>query len=142
MPWGGWVTLIAAVIGTAWAIDSWILPKPIIRPLILRLLPKGEKPFHFIANLDTSFTPRAQIPTPPTGTGRVTVTIDYFDGLPEAAPQIRNPFLEGQKLEREYKYLEAIKLYEACFQPESTASQRVALYILIGNCFLSLSAPK
>lgn len=64
---------------------------------------------------------------------------EYLDGLHEAAPQIRDPFDEARKLEKEYKYREAINQYEACFQPETTASQRAALHILVGNCFLGLS---
>jgi tetratricopeptide (TPR) repeat protein len=64
---------------------------------------------------------------------------EYLDGLPEAPPKIKDPFNEGQKLEKENKYKEAIKQYEACFQTETTASQRAALHILIGNCYLSLS---
>ena len=63
----------------------------------------------------------------------------YTDGLLEAAPEIKDPFLKARQLEKEYKYWEAIKHYEACFQPETTASQRVALHILIGNCFYRLS---
>ena len=27
MPWWGWVSLIAALIGIGWAIDAWILPR-------------------------------------------------------------------------------------------------------------------
>lgn len=58
---------------------------------------------------------------------------NWTDGLPQAPPKIRDPFEEGQKLEKEYKYRDAIKHYEACFQPETTASHRAALHILIGN---------
>ena len=64
---------------------------------------------------------------------------EYLDGLPEAPPKIRDPFDEGRKLQRDNKYREAIKQYEACLQPETNDSQRAALHILIGNCFLSLS---
>jgi len=64
---------------------------------------------------------------------------EYLDGLPDATPKIRDPFLDGQILEKEYKYSEAIKHYEACFQAETTASQRAALHILIGNCYARLS---
>lgn len=63
----------------------------------------------------------------------------YLDGLPDAPPNIRRPFIEAQELEKDNKYREAIKQYEACFQPETTDSQRAALHILIGNCFFSLS---
>lgn len=64
---------------------------------------------------------------------------EYLNGLPKAPPKIRRPFIEAQELEKDNKYREAIKQYEACFQPETTDSQRAALHILIGNCFLSLS---
>lgn len=65
--------------------------------------------------------------------------VEYFDGLNEAAPEIRDPFDDGRKLQKENKYAEAINQYEACFQTETSASQRAALHILIGNCFFSLS---
>ena len=64
---------------------------------------------------------------------------EYVDGLPKAAPEIRDPFLEAQELEEDYKYNEAIRLYETCFQRETTASQLLALHILIGNCFYRIS---
>lgn len=64
---------------------------------------------------------------------------EYLDGLPQSADKIRGPFDEGRKFQKENKYAEAVKQYEACFQPETTANQRSALHILIGNCFFSLS---
>jgi len=141
MPWWGWLGVIAAIIGISWAVDTWLLPKPIIRPLILRLFGKGEKTYKETPQSGGSNGISLQIPPPPPGMthAEIKLTIDYVDGLPKAPPKIRDLFNEGQKLEKEYKYLEAIKQYEACFQAETTASQRVALHILIGNCFFSLS---
>lgn len=91
--------------------------------------------------------PRERRPPPPPATEepqqRIAVALEriaeHLDGLPEAPPKIRDPFLEGRKLQREYKYQEAIQQYQACLQPETTPSQRAALHILIGNCFLGLS---
>ena len=139
MPWWGWVSLIAAIIGIAWAIDTWLLPKPVIRSLILRLFSKDEKRPPKTGGGDEGHGITLQIPTPPTGSGRVVVTIDYLDGLPDAPPKIRDPFLEGQRLEKESKYREAIRRYEQCFQAETTASEYTALHGLIGNCFFRLS---
>ena len=63
----------------------------------------------------------------------------YLDGLPRAATPVRDPFLEGQKLEKQNRYRDAIAQYQAAFQTETTDSQWVALHILIGNCFFNLS---
>ena len=78
------------------------------------------------------------VPPPPPGTthAEYRITVDYVDGLPQAIPEIRDPFEEARRLQKEHKYAEAIKLFETCFQEETTASQRTALHILIGNCFL------
>ena len=63
----------------------------------------------------------------------------YLDGLPQAPPSIRDLFKEGRRLEGEYRYREAIEQYQSAFQPQTTANNRAALHILIGNCFLRLS---
>ena len=81
------------------------------------------------------------VPPPPPGMthAEIKLTIDYVDGLPDAPPKIKDPFNEARKLEKAYKYREAIKQYEYCFQPETADSQRAALHILIGNCYASMS---
>ena len=79
-------------------------------------------------------------PSPPGMThAEIKLTIDYVDGLPDAPPKIKDHFEEARQLKKEYKYREAIKQYQACFQPETTDSQRAALHILIGNCFYHMS---
>jgi tetratricopeptide (TPR) repeat protein len=114
MPWWGWAGLIATVIGIAWAINTWILPRLRGKPIKLR---------RRISGIEDDL-------------GRI---IEYLGDLPLAAPEIRYPFLEAQTLETQNKYPEAIKHYETCFQPEANASRRAALHILIGNCYLQLS---
>jgi tetratricopeptide (TPR) repeat protein len=64
---------------------------------------------------------------------------DYVDGLPQAPPQIRDRFEEARRLKDEHRYAEAIKRFQSCLQMEITPSQRAALHIQIGNCFLDLS---
>lgn len=68
--------------------------------------------------------------------GRIT---EYLDGLPQAAPAVRGPFEKGLEQYRKAEYREAIRLFEASFQPEATDSNRAALHILVGNCFAHLS---
>jgi tetratricopeptide (TPR) repeat protein len=119
----------------------WLLPQPVIQPFAWRMFGKGKKPAPQTLRGEGSQFITLQIPPLHSGTGRVEVslTINYVDGLPDAPPKIKNTFLEAQNLEKENKYREAIKLYEACFQQEVTTSQGAALHILIGNCFSSLS---
>jgi len=114
MTWWGWVSLVAVLIGIAWAINAWVLP---------RLRGKPKKLERKISGIEDYLCR----------------LVEYLDGLFQAPPGIRDPFLEAQKLETEYKFPEAIKYYEACFQPETTTSQRAALHILIGNCCFHLS---
>ena len=64
---------------------------------------------------------------------------EYLDGLPSTPPKIKDTYIEAKKLEKEYKYREAIRLYEASFKPETTASQWANLHNLIGDCFSRLS---
>ncbi|MFQ5925321.1 MAG: tetratricopeptide repeat protein [Dehalococcoidia bacterium] len=58
---------------------------------------------------------------------------EYIDGLTGEL------FDKAYALYREYKYPQAIEAFQACFHPATTTSERTALHILIGNCFLSLS---
>lgn len=68
--------------------------------------------------------------------------VEYFDGLPHAAPAVREPFEKGLEHYEKAEYREAIKHFEASFQDEATDSNRAALHLLIGNCFISLSELK
>jgi len=141
MDWWAWLGIAAAIIGILWAVDAWLLPEPKIRPFILRLFGKGEKPSPPVPIQESSQPATIQIQPPPSGTGRtvVTVTVDYVDGLPQAPPQIRDPFEQAYSLMQSCQYQKAIELFEACFQPEATPSHRTALHILLGNCFMGLS---
>jgi tetratricopeptide (TPR) repeat protein len=64
----------------------------------------------------------------------------YIDGLPEIREKKRQDSLRsGLKSMQNYKYDEAITFFRECLGAEATQSQKVALLILIGNCFLSQS---
>lgn len=56
----------------------------------------------------------------------------YLDGLPEAAPRVRNPFEEGRRLQEEGKHLDAIREFEKAFATAEDDRQRAALHIIIG----------
>jgi tetratricopeptide (TPR) repeat protein len=114
MTWWGWVSLVAVLIVIAWAINAWVLP---------RLRGKSKKLERKVSGIEDYLCR----------------LVEYLDGLFQAPPSIRDPFLEAQNLETEYKFPEAIKYYAACLQPETTTSQRAALHILIGNCCFHLS---
>jgi tetratricopeptide (TPR) repeat protein len=58
----------------------------------------------------------------------------YVDGLPSAPPPVFDPFAEGLKLMKEYKWDEAITEFKQAMK-EAKASQLVALYSLIGYCY-------
>lgn len=65
----GWVILgvIAAIIGIAWAVDTWLLPSPVIRPLILRMFGKDEKTSQKVLKNGVSEGIKLQLPPPPPG---------------------------------------------------------------------------
>ena len=67
------------------------------------------------------------------GLGQV---LDYLDGLPKAPPKIKDPFEEGMALKKKYKYEEAIRLFRQALAQGATGSQKSALLIFIGNCFI------
>jgi len=78
-----------------------------------------------------------QIPPPSTGHGQIKVklTIDYIDGLPEAPPEIKDPFEEGLAHKKRYEYEDAIRLFRQALSMGAIGSQKAALLLLVGNCF-------
>jgi len=64
---------------------------------------------------------------------------EYLDGLPQAPPKIKDPFEEGMALKKKYKYEEAIRLFRQALAMGATGSQKAALLLLIGNCFMEQS---
>jgi tetratricopeptide (TPR) repeat protein len=61
---------------------------------------------------------------------------EYLDGLPTTKNKaIRDLFERGREHERKGEYREAIALFEACLQQGVSRSERIALNILIGNCY-------
>ena len=64
----------------------------------------------------------------------------YPDGLAEMPEPRRLALLrKGLKAMQDYKYNEAIGFFRGCLGEGATESQKIALLILIGNCFLSMS---
>ena len=61
--------------------------------------------------------------------------LEYLDGLPQATSKIKKTFTEGMEHKKKYEYDEAIKLFREALAQGTTGSQKVALLILIGNCF-------
>ena len=58
----------------------------------------------------------------------------------ERNPLLKNPFLSGQKYEKEYKFEEAVKVYEKCLHDLSLPEEdKIGFNILIGNCYYFLS---
>jgi len=58
----------------------------------------------------------------------------------ERNPLLKNSFLSGQKYEKEYKFEEAIKVYEKCLHDLSIPEEdKIGFNILIGNCYYFLS---
>ncbi len=67
----------------------------------------------------------------------------YIDGLPEIREKKRQDSLRsGLKSMQNYKYDEAIGFFRECLGAEAAQSQKAALLILIGNCFLPQSRLK
>ncbi|OGO07064.1 MAG: hypothetical protein A2Z76_01935 [Chloroflexi bacterium RBG_13_56_8b] len=67
----------------------------------------------------------------------------YQDGLPEIPEKKRRKLLRsGLEAMQEYKYDEAIGFFRECLGVEAAQSQKVALLILIGNCYFSESRLK
>jgi len=65
----------------------------------------------------------------------------YTDGLPQAEPEVRDPFEEGLRLQQDEQHQAAIAAFENAFAAAENDSQRCALHVLIGNSFLHLSRP-
>ncbi|MBE0415434.1 MAG: tetratricopeptide repeat protein [Dehalococcoidia bacterium] len=66
--------------------------------------------------------------------------IVYLDGLPETPDKKRrDAFNKGYSLTQRNRYSKAIKAFSKCLDFEPTESERIALLILIGNCFFNLS---
>ena len=63
----------------------------------------------------------------------------YYDGLPQAPPQVRDPFEEGERLQDAEQHEAAIAEFEKAFAAADNDSQRCALHTLIGNSFLHTS---
>ena len=64
----------------------------------------------------------------------------YMDGLPEMADRKRRALLNsGLKSMQAYKYDDAIGFFRECLGSSIKQSEKVALLILIGNCFSSVS---
>jgi tetratricopeptide (TPR) repeat protein len=58
----------------------------------------------------------------------------------ERNPLLVKPFRSGQKYEKEYKFEEAIKVYEKCLHDLSIPEEdKIGFNILIGNCYYFLS---
>jgi tetratricopeptide (TPR) repeat protein len=67
----------------------------------------------------------------------------YIDGLPEMAEKKRRASLSsGLESMQDCKYDEAIGFFRECLASSTKQSEKVALLILIGNCFLSTSRLK
>lgn len=65
---------------------------------------------------------------------------DWANRLDESTSErVRDFLAEAMNLKAKNRYPEAIKLFYACFDVETTDSERAALHILIGNCFFGLS---
>jgi tetratricopeptide (TPR) repeat protein len=56
----------------------------------------------------------------------------YVDGLPQAAPEVRDHFKEGQRLEDAHEHDKAIAEFEAALATADTDSRRGALHLHIG----------
>lgn len=58
----------------------------------------------------------------------------------ERSPLLVKSFRSGQKYEKEYKFKEAIKVYEKCLHDLSIPEEdKIGINILIGNCYYFLS---
>lgn len=67
------------------------------------------------------------------------VTVNYYDGLPQISDKRRkDAFDKALSSMEEGRYKEAIAHLESCFEPGINASERVALHVLVGNCFTIL----
>jgi len=62
----------------------------------------------------------------------------YVDGLPQAKPEVRDPFREGQRLQQADQHDAAIAQFEKAFTAAKNDRQRCALQLLIGNSLLDL----
>ena len=72
------------------------------------------------------------------------LTINYYaDGLPQAAPEVRNHFREGQRLQEAHEHDKAIAEFEAALSTADTDSRRGALHLHIGvSHYLSRRLPQ
>jgi len=163
---------IGSVIGGAWAVDEWLLPK--ISPgislfignypwigwsalfmfigsvafLVGRRIERRRKP-PFIDSQPPPIVPaipkgarrvETVVDYPRPGATRTTVTIDYFDGLPNTPDvQRRNLFQKADNLYVNHKYEEAIQLFRELLVDPYSLDEEIALLILIGNCNKNLS---
>ena len=60
-------------------------------------------------------------------------TLNYYaDGLPQAAPEVRDHFEEGQRLQDAYEHAKAIAEFQAALATADTDSRRGALQLHIG----------
>jgi hypothetical protein len=60
-------------------------------------------------------------------------TLNYYaDGLPQAAPEVRDHFEEGQRLQKAFKHEQAIPEFHATLATADTDARRGALHLYIG----------
>lgn len=123
MPWWGWFGVAAAVIGIMWAVDTWLLPRPKLRPLILRMFRTSEQPsigVHVHVDRLLIFAP-----------------LNYYDGLPTSPNQpVRNSFQRGVSLRWQGRHDDAVSVFRQALGLQPTAEEKVGLLLLIGNCFV------
>ena len=54
---------------------------------------------------------------------------EHLDGLPQARPEIKDPFTEGMAHKERYEYDEAVRLFRQALAEGPTGSQRAALLL-------------
>jgi tetratricopeptide (TPR) repeat protein len=113
---------IVTVLGAAIAIFAWIFPPPtrLAKEDAQRII-RTEEDVKEVKKDVKLIKRQLGIPS-------------YVDGLPEAEPQIFDPFSRGSKLMAEYKWDEAITEFRLASRA-AKASQLVSLYNLIGQCY-------
>ncbi|MDO8637115.1 MAG: tetratricopeptide repeat protein, partial [Dehalococcoidia bacterium] len=156
----------SGVLGGAWAVDEWFLPK--LFPKITLLI--GQYPWigvvagvifvgsgAFWLGLHKRYKPVQPQPLAPhlppgatrvetvsdttkPGITRTVTTVEYLDGLPTTPnPSRRSLFEKARELEAKSQFNQAIPLFQKLLVQPETPSEELALLILIGNCFLDLS---